>query len=687
MKPHNSIIFGLLLLFFLSCSNQPEKKQADYTQPELGHRTISLIENDGFTFKDLNQNGTLDPYEDWRLSPAERSQDLLGKMSLEEKIGMMLIPDIKMKNEVSPFGNEKQTNPITTEFNENSEIRKTNLFTGGPLETAVMNTSGTTEGIRDLHLRHFIWRTTTAAGDTVAKWVNKIQALAEAEPLGIPVLLTSNPRNHLSSGGGSVISSSSSALAFSKWPTELGLAAMRDPETIERFADIARQEWLAVGIRKGYMYMADLATEPRWQRIEGTFGEDPDLAAESIAAIVKGFQGDSLNSSSIALTTKHFPGGGSGYKGWDAHYDYGKNEVFPAKRLSANLQSFKAAIKAGTSAIMPYYSLPKGTAYEEVGYAFNDGIINKLLRDTLGFKGIINSDTGPIESMPWGVEDLSISERYEKALKAGVNLFSGNGDPTQLLKTIKEKPELETYIDSSVKLLLEETFKLGLFENPYVNGETVSETVGKDEFVEEGLNAQRKSVVLLRNPNKMLPLKKGTKVYFEEYAKGYHHVDDKPGKVLKEDYPSLEFVTTPEEADVVLLWLVPSIRPIFPADDSPIKVNLSNCGINVNYINELIKKKPTILAINYSNPFVIDEVFNEKTKDYFEGVIATFGVRPTVLLDIVSGAFNPQGKMPFTTPISEKAVENNKEDLPGYLEGDDYPLFKFDEGLSYENNN
>src|SRR5690554_2281349 len=236
---------------------------------------------------------------------------------------------------------------------------------------------------------------------------------------------------------------------FSVWPGELGLAAMRDFELTRTFADMARREWTAVGLRKGYMYMADLATEPRWQRVEGTFGEDPERAAACTEAIVLGFQGDTLGPASVALTTKHFPGGGAAYKGFDPHYTYGRNAVFPGGQFDSNLLPFKAAIKAGTSSIMPYYSLPKDTEYEEVAYAYNKGILRDLLRDELGFKGIINSDTGPIESMPWGVDSLSIGERYVKALEAGTNMFAGNADPTQLINTLQENPAVMEYVDES----------------------------------------------------------------------------------------------------------------------------------------------------------------------------------------------------------------------------------------------
>lgn len=602
-------------------------------------------------------------------------------MTLEEKAGMLLIADMRMFNEIFMLDKVDIPKPITADLNEEDIVIDKNQFTGEPLAYPVMNTVGTTKGIAQHHMRHFIWRTTSASADIMATWSNKVQALAESTRLGIPVIFASNPRNHISAG--SMGATASASVGFSKWPSEIGLAAMNDANTVRQFAEMARQEWASVGLRKGYMYMADLATEPRWQRIEGTFGEDPKLAAETMEQIVLGFQGSALGDSSVALTTKHFPGGGATYKGFDPHYTYGRNAVFPGNRLEANMLPFEAAIKAGTSSIMPYYSLPKDTEYEEVAYAYNKGILRDLLREKLGYKGIINSDTGPIESMPWGVDSLTIEQRYVKALDAGVNLFAGNADPSILIKTLKAHPEVMPLVNESVVLLLKELFDLGLFENPYVDPEAATQTVGKEDFVLAGKEAQRKSVVLLRNENKKLPLQKATKVYFKDYQKPFDKVDNLSGNIFDKTYDGIEFVKTPEEADVILLWIKPAIRPLFPANDSPLQVNLSNCAINVEYVNQLTAKKPTILAINFANPFVIDEIYNDNTKDRFIGVIGTFGIEEEALLDIVSGKFNPSGKMPFTTPISQKAVDNNKEDVPGYDEGPEYALFKFGEGISY----
>jgi beta-glucosidase len=264
-----------------------------------------------------------------------------------------------------------------------------------------------------------------------------------------------------------------------------------------------------------------------------------------------------------------------------------------------------------------------------------------------------------------------------------VNLFAGNADPSQLIATMKGHPEVMTFVDESMILLLKELFQLRLFENPYVNEEKAVDIVGKKECVEAGKEAQRKSVVLLRNKENQLPLPAGTKVYFEDYQKNYHDPSPGAGNVYDQIYEGITFVNSPEEADVVLLWLKPSIRPLFPADDSPLEVDLSSCAIDTDYVNALTAKKPTILAINYSNPFAINEIYNEQTKNRYMGVLATFGVEPDALLDIISGKYHPTGKMPFTTTISQQAVETNKEDVPGYDEGPDYALFNFGEGLAY----
>jgi beta-glucosidase len=554
------------------------------------------------------------------------------------------------------------------------------MFSKKPLPVSIMSAAGTTKGVTQYHLRHFILRANTST-QTIADWCNKLQALCESDGLGIPAIVASNPRNHITKDAS--IGLSVGKTTFSTWPGELGLSATRDLKLVKEFAEIARQEWAAVGLRKGYMYMADLSTEPRWQRVEGTFGEDANWVAKMIYEITIGFQGNKLSTKSVALTTKHFPGGGATEGGQDPHFDWGKNEVFPGGMFTNNLIPFKAAIKAGTSSIMPYYSIPNNTKYEKISYAYNKEVLQGLLRKELGFKGIINSDTGPIEMMPWGAENLSVQERYKRTLEAGVNIYSGTADPTELLKTINSGTVNIKLIDESVYRLLMEKFELGLFENPYVDVEAAVQLVGNKTFQQKADVAFRKSIVLLRNGSALLPFKKKTKIYFESY---YQKKGSSSSNIYQPSVNSydVEFVKSPAEADAILLWITPGSKSLFDADGSPLFLSLSKNAVDINYINSLTAKKPTVLVINYTNPWVIDEIYNDKSNGNIKAVLATFGTTTDALLDVITGKFNPSGKMPFTTPISENVAQNQQSDVPGYLKANSYPLFKFNEGLSYK---
>ncbi len=673
----NLVFIGFFLFVAHQIFSQSKNKKL-VPQPILGYRSANILQINGLKFKDLNKNGKLDKYEDWRQGNLVRAKDLLSQMSIEQKVGFMLISTTRLKNDWS-FEAPKGKEPISSDFNETDLIQTNNMFSKQPLPIPIMSAAGTTKAVKEFQLRHFILRANVPAKMN-AEWANKLQALCEADGLGIPAIVASNPRNHITKDAS--IGLSVGKAVFSTWPGELGLSATRDLKLIHEFADIARQEWAAVCIRKGYMYMADLGTEPRWQRYEGTFGENANWIARMMTEIVYGFQGQKLGKNSVALTTKHFPGGGATEGGQDPHFPWGRNEVFPGGMFNNNLIPFKAAIKAGTSAIMPYYSIPNDTKYEKIAYAYNKGILQDLLRGQLGFKGIINSDTGPIEMMPWGAENLTIKERYKRTLEAGVNIYSGTADPAPLLETVKSGIVDMKLIDDSVVKLLMEKFEMGLFENPYVDENAAEKLVGNENFQKKADLAHRKSIVLLRNEVKILPKKANTKIYFESYFQkrgaDAHNIFGK-----QENNNNLAFVKTPEEADLILLWITPGSKSLFDADGSPLFLALSKNAVDTDYINKLVAKKPTILAINYTNPWVIDEIYNDKSKGNIKAVIATFGTTTDALLDIISGKFNPTGKMPFTTPISEKEAQNQKSDLPGYLKGPNYPLFKYNEGMSY----
>ncbi len=413
-------------------------------QPNLEVRVKNIIEVDGLKFKDLNNSGKLEPYKDWRLSPKERAENLVSLMNIDEKVGMMLI-------------NTRQMGLTQKDKSKTSHdgVLDEGIVEKGETIFALAKVYGTTHTIENMHLRHFILRDNWSPAE-MAEWVNTMNEVCEASRLGIPCLIASNSRNENTEF---IFGMNDAAGIFSTWPGTLGLAAAAkgdiknggDASLISQFAQIAHDEWDAVGLRKGYMYMADAVTDPRWQRIYGTFGEDPEFISDAIGRIIDGFQGKTLGNHSIAMTTKHFPGGGARENGFDPHYEEGKWNLYPTPGSleKYHLPPFRAAVEHGTSSMMPYYSIPsikKSAAqefegeeipFEEVGFTFNQYFLDTILRGKLGFKGYINSDSGVTSKMSWGVESLSEAERFAKAVNAGTDLVSDTNDIENLKSAIE----------------------------------------------------------------------------------------------------------------------------------------------------------------------------------------------------------------------------------------------------------
>ncbi|MBP1963257.1 glycoside hydrolase family 3 N-terminal domain-containing protein [Paenibacillus aceris] len=705
-KHSKKVALSSLALTMLSSLAISNVSAADSTiQPEISNHAKNVLAVDGKQFKDLNGNGKLDPYEDWRLPVDKRVDDLVSKMKLEEKTGMMLSMSHYMGNSKScPAPAAGGTpNDILCENDlwqtiNNFAVPGSEMYV---LDPPVLGASAATKGITERNLRYFIIRDNPSAKDLTI-WTNKIQEVAEGTRLGIPAIMISNPRNHTSSLG---FGFSEASGQFSTWPGELGLAATNDADLVKKFAQIAGREWEASGIRKGYQYMADIATDPLWMRYNGTLGESPDLSGKMITALIKGFQGEELGPHSVALTTKHFPGGGTRLDGHDPHYSWGKPNPYPTEGslMKYHVPSFQAAIAAGTSSIMPYYAkfdnslnapqLPNGQTFEEVGFAYNKYIITDLLRDQLGFKGYVNSDTGIITAMPWGVENLTRVQRYAKAVNAGVDLIAGDHNPADLTQAVKDGLITEERIDQSVKRLLTESFELGMFENPYRNPETAQAIADDPVSQQIADEAHRKSVVLLRNDNNMLPLTDdrlaNQKLYVEVVSKSNNEKQTSDLKATIKQYdPAITLTDNLDEATRALVYVVPS--GISDKPDLPLSVALNaDTGVDVARIKAIEDKVPTILTINMSSPWLIGEI-EEKAAS----VVSVFGVKAEALVDVLRGRYAPTAKLPFTLPANQAAVDNNKSDVPGYAEGPDYVYrdkynneFGFGFGLSYKKEN
>ena len=514
--------------------------------PKVLAQVKETLTVNGKVFKDLNSNGKLDDYENWELSVEKRVADLISQMTLEEKAGLMMIPEFQ------DIEGSKMQQP---------------------------------DNLIDQHARYFIYRKTPSA-DVIAETNNQLQERTEGTRLGIPAVLISNPRNHyttiadisnLEEAEDYYITAKDEPGQFTIFPDSLGLAATRDLNLVREFAQIARKEWTSSGLRKMYGYNADVATQPLWSRILETFGESPKLIADINYTLIKGFQGEELDENSVALTTKHFPGGGPRFLGRDPHFEEGNFNIYPTKGSlqKYHLPPFIAAVEAGTTSILPYYAYPSNQSadqglppfnenqqFEEVGFIFNKPFITDLLREKLKFKGYVNSDTGAAVGMAWGVKDMPIEARVAKALEAGANIFSGQKDPQPIIKAVEQGLVSEEKINRSVAYLLTEMMNLGLFENPYVDPKRALEVVNDPASKEKADVAHRKSIVLLRNDQNLLPLNdkkiKDIKLYVESFPAGEQNANTIEFKETIQKYdPDITLTDRLEEATHALVWIKP----------------------------------------------------------------------------------------------------------------------------------
>jgi beta-glucosidase len=648
LKIGGMALLGLILIALIAgfIKYQLLASAAEERYETLGEYSPTLTE-DGFYFRDLNKNGKLDTYEDRREPVEARVNDLVSQMSLEEKAGAMYITMIG----ISP-----DAEPVDRLFIPKS-----------PMDfMALTMLPQSSEMLIDKKMNSFNIIHSLEA-DKLAEFNNNIQQIADRTRLGIPITIASDPRHGNENNPGAALFTP----AFSQWPSSLGLAATRDTLLVREFGNIARQEYLATGIRLALHPMADLATEPRWGRQNGTFGEDAELSAAMTKAYVLGFQGDTLSNSSVACMTKHFSGGGPQENGEDAHFEYGKNQVYPGDNFDYHLIPFeKGAFPANTAQIMPYYGIPVDQTDENVAFAFNKMIITEMLREKYGFDGVICTDWNIIsgskigEARAWGVEDLSPAERTLKVIEAGCDQFGGESSPELIVELVKSGALSEKRIDVSVARILRDKFTLGLFDDPYVDAEKAPELTGKPEYRALAKKAQARSTVLLKNEN-LLPLKSGTKVYIE-------------GITHPEAFESFgQIVDSPEEAEVVIKRIQ---TPYEPRDDNFLERffhqgRLYYTPEELEDILEVIRAKPSVVIANLERPAILTEINAASTS-----LLAEFGTSDEVLAKVLFGDERPEGKMPFELPSTWEAVEAQLEDVP--YDSED-PLYEFGHGLSY----
>jgi beta-glucosidase len=640
--------FALALLFF-GVAAGAQNTSSTSPQPALGYRTDELLTIDGLKFKDMNHNGRLDPYEDWRLSPEARAADLVGRMRIEDVAGLMVHGTLPGAGDLGR-GNAYDLDRICGL-------------------------------VADQHVNSFITRLSPDAL-TLAAQNNHVQEVAEKSDFGVPVTISTDPRSHFQE----VLGASSSDAVFSLWPEPLGFASIGDPAVVRQFADTVRQEYLAVGIRESLAPQADLVTEPRWARSNGTFGSNAELAKRLVEGYVAGMQDgeDGINRNSVLTVVKHWAGYGAEKDGWDAHNFYGRFASFEDGHLAYHLIPFEGAFQAHVAAVMPTYAILQdasldGKPLEQVGAGFNTQMID-LLRGHYGFTGVVISDWGITNDcnenchngapsgikpspkdigMPWGVESLTKPQRFARAINAGVDQIGGTEEAALIVEDVKSGLITEARARQAATRILVQKFQLGLFEQPYVDEAGAQSIAGKPEFVQAGETVQARAVVLLKNASSpatgkpLLPLTKaGLKVYLygvrPESAKAAGwQVESDPGQAdvaiirapapFQTEHPGYFFGSRQHEGRLNFLPTDPAFAELLKASSTT----------------------PCIFITTLERPLILTDVM-----PHAMAVLGDFGVADKPLLDLLKGTTAPSGHLPFELPSSAQAVEQQKSDLP-----------------------
>lgn len=570
-----------------------------------------------------------EPYRDEHSEVDVRVDDLLARMELEDKVGLLFHA----------------------------------VATVGTLDEPGLFAMPSMRSMLERRITHFSLLIVPSARE-LAEWQNMVQEEATRLPLAVPVTFSSDPRHAFTNNPYTSFLSG----PFSQWPEPLGLAAIGSAEVAHRFAEVVRDEYLAVGIRTALHPQVDLATEPRWARQSTTFGEDVELTSRLAAAYVRGLRGPDSERTAVSPMAKHFPGGGAQKDGEDPHFEYGKEQVYPGGQFELHLEPFRAAIAAGATQVMTYYGVPTGTNLDEVAFSFNRMVVTELLRERLGFDGVVCTDWGVLSNTSWGVEHMSVDERMLAALDAGVDQFGGETITDVLVSLVRSGAVSEERIDESARRLLREKFRLGLFDDPFVDPERAASCVGSAMARAEGLAAQASALTLLRNPSSgpaQLPLATGTRVYAPDL-----------------DPVALEgralLVSLPEDADVAIVRLQAPWEPRGEPGSVESYFHAGSLEFSPDELDRLAalaQKLPVVACVYLDRPAILAGL-----ADIAVALVVDFGATDEACARVLFGEAEPLGRLPFDIPASMEAVARSNPDSPFDTAN---PTFRFGFGLRY----
>ena len=661
--------------------------------PTISVTYTGVIVEGGQYFRDSDNDQELDPFEDWRLTTDERVADLVGKLNQDQRIGLL--------------SNALMTSPAVTSadevYDEDGNVILSQLVSLGEADYGAITTSAyiAYDDMFESNIRSGVIRKDTDT-ETGALFNNALNMLAEyigvtRGEVTVPYMLISNPMN-------------------SGYPFSMGFAAAvqgdGNADAVKSWAEVDAAIWDAKGIHQMYGPQIDLVTDPRWSRNNTTYGEDPEVMADIATALVEGYQHgtDGAQTGDVALIMKHFPGDGAAQNGFESHNWIGQWRIYSTEGSLEKYQlvGFQAAIDAGVAGIMPGYSRVGDDARsvtqvvngitiepEEIANAYSSVILQTLLRDAMGFEGFINTDSGIISQQYYGAEDMTMAERYAAAINAGSDVI-GDG-PSGFITDPDVIAEITEGLTASVTsgMVTDEAFDrattnrmkswidLGMFENPYRDPEE-SKAVG-EEYAQTREDSKtefnQKSVVLMKNSDSALPLSDtSVNIYVQKFTGTGNDTDD----TIADELTAMGYTVVDDynEADVAILMVVPASLAngtdhlqvldlvedieVDEYDENGVKTGNTVDWTNVADLEDIWEIADAVHAnggkvvgtINISSPWILTNL-----EPYCDALLGTFSTSDQAIADVVTGAYNPTGKLPVTMVSCDEVIAVNEEVL------------------------
>ena len=688
--------------------------------PDIGVTTCGVIVRDGLYFKDMDNSGELAPYKDWRLSPEERAKDMVAHLRLDQQAGLVL--NTLFNTPVAPTRAEAAGADGKPEFGKIYKHHDPDEKPiPGPLPGMTMSIDDA--DVLDKHITAGVYRGDMhCEAGMVALYHNAGTQMLEYEAckggVAIPYSLHTNPINI-------------------GYPDSLGIGAAvlgdGNADFVYEMADTDRKMMKAEGLHIMYGPQVDVATDPRWPRTNGTYGERTDVTSDITEALIKGYQNgdDGLNEGSVVLTVKHFPGDAPSENGFEPHVPIGQWRIYrtPGSMEKYHLPPFQRAFDHKASSIMPDYSriaadgraVPQTyrgevTSTEAVPSAYSKELLTDLARNKMGFDGYINSDSGITSVQIYGVEDLTVPQRYAKAISAGTDVIGGNTDPENIIKAVEDGLLPKADLDRASYNRLLSLFRTKRVDNPYLDPDQADQA-RQDNFdgaKKKAYEANQKAVVLVKNHGGVLPLAKeknvcivtfkGVDSGFAKMAQamgaglGSADADEALRKTLAEAFEKKGYtvVATPEEADVLYLHVWPiSNGVVFYQFAMPViemgeivtderETNKSQKKtrkqVTVTTLKDVEKIRELADAIHarggkvvgtcvVNNPWLLD-----KLEPYCDALTIQYTVSTVALnnalnaqVDVISGDFAPTGKLSLTMVSDPAVIAITEQEIDGVV--------------------